>query len=47
MRLTNVLQLGVKELRALARDPIMLLLIVYALTLAVFIATMVVSVIST
>ena len=36
MRLTNVLHLGVKELRALARDPIMLLLIVYALTLAVY-----------
>lgn len=36
MRATNILHLGVKELRALARDPIMMLLIVYALTVAVY-----------
>ncbi len=36
MRLANVLNLGVKELRGLARDPAMLLLIVYAFTLAVY-----------
>ena len=33
MRLANVIQLGVKELRALARDPMLAVLIVYAFTL--------------
>ncbi len=35
MRLTNIGNLGVKELRSLARDPIMLVLIVYSFTLAI------------
>ncbi len=36
MRLANVFELGVKELRGLARDPILLVLVVYAFTLAVY-----------
>ncbi len=36
MRLTNVLQLGIKELRGLARDSILLVLIAYQFTLAVY-----------
>ncbi|TMU96396.1 ABC transporter permease [Brucella haematophila] len=36
MRIANILQLGIKELRGLARDPMLLLLIVYAFTLAVY-----------
>ncbi|SKA40467.1 ABC-2 type transport system permease protein [Enhydrobacter aerosaccus] len=36
MRLTNILQLGVKELRGLARDPMMLFLVAYAFTVAVY-----------
>jgi ABC-2 type transport system permease protein len=36
MRLANILHLGVKELRSLSRDPIMLVLIVYAFTLSVY-----------
>lgn len=36
--LMNILHLGVKELRGLARDPLMLLLIVYAFTVAVYTA---------
>lgn len=38
MRATNILHLGVKELRSLARDPIMLVLIVYAFTFSVYTA---------
>ena len=38
MRLANIFNLGVKELRSLRRDPIMVVLIVYAFTLAVIIA---------
>ena len=38
MRLDNVLHLGVKELRSLARDPIMLGLIVWAFTFAIYAA---------
>jgi ABC-2 type transport system permease protein len=38
VRLANVLNLGVKELRSLARDPIMLVLIVYAFTVAIYAA---------
>ena len=34
MRAANILHLGVKELRSLARDPMMLVLIVYAFTLS-------------
>ena len=33
MRISNIFQLGIKELRGLARDPMLLLLIVYALSL--------------
>lgn len=36
MRLATVFELGVKELRGLARDPAMLLLILYAFTLSVY-----------
>lgn len=36
MRLDNVFHLGVKELRSLARDPIMLALIVWAFTFAIY-----------
>jgi ABC-2 type transport system permease protein len=42
MRLSNVINLGVKELRSLARDPVMLILIVYAFTFAVYTAATVV-----
>ena len=38
MRVSNVAHLGVKELRSLARDPIMLVLIVYAFTFSVYTA---------
>ena len=34
--LSNILQLGIKELRTLARDPAMLLLIAYTFTLSVY-----------
>jgi len=42
MRLANIANLGVKELRSLARDRIMLLLIVYAFSAAVYTAATVV-----
>ncbi len=35
MRVANILHLGVKELRSLLRDPMMLFLIIYAFTLAI------------
>ncbi len=38
MRVANIFNLGVKELRSLRRDPIMVFLIVYAFTIAVIIA---------
>jgi ABC-2 type transport system permease protein len=38
LRAANVLHLGIKELRSLARDPIMLGLIVYAFTLSIYAA---------
>jgi ABC-2 type transport system permease protein len=38
MRLANIFNLGVKELRSLLRDPIMLVLIVYAFTVAIYTA---------
>ncbi|ACI97751.1 ABC transporter permease [Rhodospirillum centenum] len=38
MRPGNVLQLGVKELRSLLRDPVMLVLIAYAFTLSIYTA---------
>ena len=39
MRLANIFNLGVKELRSLRRDPVMVVLIVYAFTLSIFVAT--------
>src|SRR5690606_8854556 len=36
MRAANILHLGVKELRSLARDPMMLVLIGYAFTVSVY-----------
>jgi ABC-2 type transport system permease protein len=36
MRLSNIWHLGIKELRGLIRDPIMLVLIVYSFTLAIY-----------
>lgn len=36
MRAANILHLGVKELRSLTRDPIMLVLIVYAFTFSIY-----------
>lgn len=39
MRLANIFQLGVKELRGLLRDPMMLILIVYAFTFSIYSAT--------
>ena len=39
MRLANILQLGIKELRGVARDPMLLLLIVYAFTLSIYTAS--------
>jgi ABC-2 type transport system permease protein len=39
MRLANIIQLGVKELRGLARDPALLVLIVYAFTVSVYTAS--------
>ena len=38
MRPANILHLGIKELRSLMRDPIMLVLIVYAFTISVYTA---------
>ncbi|GEP61479.1 ABC transporter permease [Reyranella soli] len=39
MRTANILQLGIKELRGVARDPMLLLLIVYAFTLSIYTAS--------
>ena len=36
MRAANILQLGIKELRGLARDPVLVLLIVFSFTLSVY-----------
>ena len=36
MRAKNILHLGVKELWSLARDPMMLVLIVYAFTVSIY-----------
>jgi ABC-2 type transport system permease protein len=38
MRASNILNLGVKELRGLRRDPMLLILIVYAFTVAIYTA---------
>jgi ABC-2 type transport system permease protein len=39
VRVDNILHLGIKELRSLARDPILVVLIVYSFTFAVYSAT--------
>ena len=39
MRAANIVNLGVKELRGLGRDPMLLLLIVYAFTIAIYTAS--------
>lgn len=36
MNISNILQLGIKELRGLVRDPMLLILIIYAFSLAVY-----------
>jgi ABC-2 type transport system permease protein len=36
MRISNILNLGIKELRSLLRDPHVLVLIVYAFTFAIY-----------
>ncbi|KIZ38949.1 MULTISPECIES: ABC transporter permease [Rhodopseudomonas] len=36
MRLANILQLGIKELRGLSRDPMLLVLIAYAFTMSIY-----------
>ena len=38
MRLANIGNLGIKELRSLVRDPIMLVLIAYSFTIAIYAA---------
>ncbi|MGI6246340.1 MAG: ABC transporter permease [Pseudochelatococcus sp.] len=38
MRFSNVIQFGIKELRGLSRDPVLMVLIVYAFTLAIYTA---------
>ncbi|NYZ13156.1 ABC transporter permease [Azospirillum sp. RWY-5-1] len=38
MQVSNIVNLGIKELRSLARDPMLLVLIVYSFTLAVYTA---------
>lgn len=39
MRLANIFQLGIKELRGLARDPMLLVLIVYTFSLSIYAAS--------
>jgi ABC-2 type transport system permease protein len=39
MRTANIVQLGIKELRGLARDPMLLVLIAYAFTLSIYTAS--------
>ncbi len=39
MRTGNIVQLGIKELRGLFRDPMMLALIVYAFTVSIYTAS--------
>ncbi|MYZ49472.1 ABC transporter permease [Propylenella binzhouense] len=39
MRIANVVQLGIKELRGLARDPMLLVLIAYAFTISIYTAS--------
>ncbi len=39
MRIANIVNLGIKELRGLVRDPMLLVLIAYAFTLSVYSAS--------
>ena len=39
MRFANILQLGIKELRGLARDPMLLILIAFAFTVSIYTAS--------
>lgn len=39
MRMANVVELGIKEWRSLWRDPLMLILIIYAFSASIYIAT--------
>lgn len=39
MRISNIFRLGIKELRGLARDPMLIILIVYAFSLAIYTAS--------
>lgn len=39
MRIANIFQLGIKELRGLARDPMLLVLIVYSFTVSIYTAS--------
>jgi ABC-2 type transport system permease protein len=39
MRIANIVQLGVKELRGLGRDPMLMILIVYAFTISIYTAS--------
>lgn len=39
MRLANVFQLGIKELRGLLRDPVLLILIIYSFSLSIYTAS--------
>ncbi|MDM7850607.1 ABC transporter permease [Pseudochrobactrum kiredjianiae] len=39
MRISNIFRLGIKELRGLYRDPMLMILIVYAFTLAIYTAS--------
>lgn len=39
MRTANIIQLGIKELRGLIRDPMLLVLIIYAFTLSIYTAS--------
>ena len=37
-RLANILQLGIKEIRSLYRDPALMLLIIYSFTLGIYLS---------
>ena len=39
MRAANIVQLGIKELRGLSRDPMMLALIIFAFTFSIYSAS--------
>jgi ABC-2 type transport system permease protein len=43
MRLTHVLNLGIKEMRGLARDPVLLFLMIYSFSLSIYTAATAIS----